>query len=223
MDVLVDLDGTMTDPRSGIVASFRYALAALDCNVPGKDELDWVIGPPLRDSFPQLGVKPADVERALALYRMNYTGKGAEAGHAPAMYAATVYPGIASALAKLKADGHRLIVCTSKPHVYARPILGHFELAAHFAAIHGSELDGRNDDKADLIRHIVATEAVDVRHAIMIGDRKFDVLGARANGIPAIGVLWGYGSRAELADAGAAGLCSTPGELVGAVASLRRA
>jgi phosphoglycolate phosphatase len=224
MDLLIDLDGTMTDPQAGIIASVQYALRELNCVVPEASKLTWVIGPPLRDTFPELGVAADRVEHALTLYRTNYTGKGAEPGTQqatnPAMYEATVYPGIPEMLARLRETGHRLIVCTSKPHVYARPILTHFKLASLYSAIHGSELDGRNDDKADLIAHIIRTEAVDPTNAVMIGDRKYDIRGAKANGLPSIGVLWGYGSHDELTSAGATVLCGTPGELPDRIAAI---
>ena len=226
MDVLIDLDGTITDPQSGIIMSVQYALRKLDCAVPEAATLTWVIGPPLRDTFPTLGVPAEQVEQALMHYRLNYTGKGAAAGSRqathPTMFDATVYADIPEALAQLKAAGHRLIVCTSKPHVYARPILEHFKLAHFYSAIHGSELDGRNDDKADLIAHIIRTEAVDPTGAVMIGDRKFDVLGAKSNGIPCIGALWGYGSKDELTDACATSLCAAPGDLSDHVAAIGR-
>jgi phosphoglycolate phosphatase len=238
MDVLIDLDGTLTDPKVGIVSSVQYALGALNCAIPAAETLNWVIGPPLRDTFPKLGVNAGDVEQALVLYRLNYTGHGqvpadgaalspvlapksklglnlgATGGPTPAMFSATVYPEIPAVLSRLKADGHRLIVCTSKPHVYARPILEHFELADYFAAIHGAELDGRRDDKSDLIAHIIETERVDASKAVMIGDRLFDINGARANAMRSIGVLWGYGSAEELSAAGADALCEQPSALV---------
>jgi phosphoglycolate phosphatase len=224
MDLLIDLDGTMTDPQAGIIASVQYALRELDRPIPEAAALHWVIGPPLRDSFPKLGVSTADIEHALVLYRRNYTGKGAVAGSRqathPAMYDATAYAGVSVVLDQLRATGRRLIVCTSKPHIYAKPILQHFKLAQYFQAIHGSELDGRNDDKADLIAHIIRTEGVDPANAIMIGDRKFDILGAKANGLPSIGVLWGYGSPDELTAAGATRLCDTPDDLPQCIAAV---
>jgi phosphoglycolate phosphatase len=231
MDLLIDLDGTLADPKDGIVSSFQFALGVLGIEAPAADALTWVIGPPLRASFPKLGVAPGDVERALALYRKNYTGratgkasdKRAAALTSPAMFSAHVYPNIPATLQRLVATGHRLIVCTSKPHVYARPILEHFDLARVFSAIHGSELDGRRDDKAELMAHIIQTEKVDAENAIMIGDRMFDINGAKANAMRSIGVLWGYGSKSELQNAGADALCTAPHELpnqINAVKSL---
>ena len=208
MHVLIDLDGTLVDPKPGIIGSFQYALANLGLPVPETAELHWVIGPPLRDSFPKVGVAPADVETALKLYRENYSG--AAGTRPPAMFNATVYAGIADTLGALRRADCRLIVATSKPHVFAKPILREMALAQNFTAIHGAELDGTRDDKADLIAHIIATESVDPQNAVMIGDRKYDCLGAAKNGIRSIGVTWGYGTVAELREAGASALCDQP-------------
>jgi phosphoglycolate phosphatase len=212
MDVLVDLDGTLVDPKPGLVGSVQYALRQLGQPVPATEELLWLIGPPFRVSFPKLLGRADLTEQAISYYRESYFSGG--------MYDAIVYPGVAEALDGLAAAGCRLFVATSKPHHYARPILEHFGLARRFSAIHGPELDGTNDHKADLIAHIVAREGVDPARAVMIGDREFDVLAAARNGIPAIGVTWGYGSRAELEAAGAASLCEAPGGLAAAALNL---
>jgi phosphoglycolate phosphatase len=182
--------------------------------VPEVDALHWVIGPPLRQSFPELGVRAADIDRALALYRDNYRNG--------AMYDAVVYAGMPEALETLASAGHRLIVATSKPHVFARPILDRFGLAQRFAAIHGAELDGTRDDKAELIAHILASERINPRRAVMVGDRKFDALGAAKNALPCLGVLWGYGGAEELQAAGVQALVSAPTDLPRAVAALDR-
>jgi phosphoglycolate phosphatase len=213
IDVLLDLDGTIHDPAPGIIGSIQFALRGLGLPVPDASALRWAIGPPLRQSFPELGVKANDIEHALTLYRENYRDG--------AMYEAIVYPGIATALEALQARGHRLYIATSKPHVFAQPILEKFGLAAHFRAIHGAELDGTRDDKADLIAFILATEGIDKSRVVMIGDRKFDCLGAVKNGIPCFGVLWGYGSATELREAGATQLLATPADLVPAISSFK--
>jgi phosphoglycolate phosphatase len=202
---LIDLDGTLTDPAPGIIGSVRHALGRLGLPVPPVADLGWVIGPPLRQTFPRLGVPPERVEEALGHYRQEY-GNGA-------MFDAMVYPGMPEALAALTGAGIRLVVATSKPHVYARPILAHFGLIDHFAAIYGAELDGRNDDKGDLIAAIIAGEGIEPRRAAMVGDRLFDIRAARRHGIAAVGVLWGYGGRAELTEAGADVICASPSEL----------
>jgi phosphoglycolate phosphatase len=212
MNVLVDLDGTLVDPKPGLIGSVQYALDKLGHPVPPADELLWMIGPPLRVSFPKLLGSAERTEEAIAYYRESYFSGG--------MYDAIVYDGVPAALDALSAAGCRLFVATAKPHYYARPILERFDLARRFAAIHGPELDGTNDHKSDLIAHIVAKEGVRPEAAFMIGDREFDVTAAARNGIRAIGVTWGYGSRAELQTAGAAVLCDAPAELASTVLAL---
>jgi phosphoglycolate phosphatase len=205
MDILVDLDGTLLDPKPGILGSIQYALRCLGAPVPPIDDLAWAIGPPLRTTFPRLLGGPYHIEEAVALYREHYRNG--------AMYEAIVYTGIPQALETLSAAGCRLIVATAKPHFFARPILAHFDLAHHFATIHGPELDGTNDSKADLIAHIMQVEGVRPETAVMIGDREHDVTAAARNGMRAIGVTWGYGSIEELNAAGAAALCPSPQHL----------
>jgi phosphoglycolate phosphatase len=211
LDILVDLDGTMVDPALGIIGSVQHALQQLGRDVPKSEDLHWVIGPPLRVTFAKLGLTSEQVDDGLALYRERY--------RAGAMYDFVVYRGMSEALSTLAGQGHRLIVATSKPHVFAKPILVRAGLAHHYAAIHGAELDGRNDDKADLIRHIIAMEGVAPANAIMIGDRQFDVLGAKANAIPCIGATWGYGSADELQSAGASALATSPADLIEAIST----
>jgi phosphoglycolate phosphatase len=213
MHVLLDLDGTLVDPKAGLIGSVQYALRRLGAPIPPADELTWVIGPPLRRSFPRLLGSDALTEEALAHYREHY--------RSGAMFEATVYDGIVDALDRLSAAGCRLIVATSKPHVFARPILERLGLARHFAAVHGPELDGANDHKADLIAHIIVREGIDPAPAVMIGDRQFDMVAAARNGIAAIGATWGYGSAEELRTAGAVALCDRPPDLPGAVLSRR--
>lgn len=214
MDILVDLDGTLVDPKPGIVGSFQYALGRLGAPVPPAEELHWVIGPPLRVSFPKVLGSPERAEEAVALYRENYLGG--------AMFDAVVYPGIIEALDTVRSSGCRLFVATSKPHCFARPIVQHFGLDRHFAGVYGPELDGTNDSKADLIAHITATERLRPATTIMIGDREFDVKAAAHNGMRAVGVTWGYGSTEELTAAGAAVLCRSPDRLADAVSGLMR-
>ncbi|KAB2919516.1 MAG: HAD hydrolase-like protein [Hyphomicrobiaceae bacterium] len=212
MDVLVDLDGTLIDPKPGIIGSIQYALRRLGAPVPQAEELGWAIGPPLRATFPRLLDDPRATEDAVSLYRESYRNG--------AMFDAIVYDGVVEALDDLSGSGCRLIVATSKPHVFARPVLEHFGLAGRFSAVHGAELDGRNDSKIDLLAHVVACEGVVPSRAVMIGDREFDVVAAARNGIQAVGVTWGYGSVAELQTAGAAAICEAPSSLARTALSL---
>ncbi|MBZ6075582.1 HAD family hydrolase [Microvirga puerhi] len=205
MIALFDLDGTLTDPKVGITRSIQYALERLHRPVLEADSLTWMIGPPLIDGFTRLLGGPEDAPEAVRLYRERYSEVG--------LFENEVYPGIPNLLDRLKGQGIRLLVATSKPHVYARRIVEHFGLLPSFAAVYGSELDNRNADKRDLIRHILDLEGFEPRDAIMIGDREHDAIGARANGLTPIGVTWGYGSREELLKAGVARLVDTPAAL----------
>ncbi len=202
--LMIDLDGTLVDPKTGIVGSVRHALDRLGCAPPAAASLDWVIGPPLRQSLASLLDGRADPEAALALYRQRYAEQG--------LFEARVYPGIIDALESLGAS-LRLILCTSKPRVFALRVLEHFGLQRHFSAVYGAELDGRFDDKADLIERLLDEERLATDEVRMVGDRRHDVLGAARNGVATLGVLWGYGDAAELTTAGAAALCRQPADL----------
>lgn len=210
--ILVDLDGTITDPARGIIGAFRHALEQMGCNAPPHDELGWVIGPPLRKSFPRLLQSGMDPEEAIRHYRSHYGAGG--------IFNADVYSGIPEALAMLRTLADRMYVCTAKPASFAQPIIEHFGLSAHFDKVYGPDLEGRLDDKGDLIAHMVEAEGFDPARAVMIGDRDNDVRAARRHGIPAIGVLWGYGGREELDAAGASRICTNPSELVQHVRSV---
>jgi phosphoglycolate phosphatase len=204
-DLLFDLDGTLTDNYAGIAASIRHALARLSAPAPDDAELRRYVGPPLRKTFATLlGTDERDVvERAIGHYRERFAAIGWQEN--------TAYPAIEPALAQLRAAGARLFVCTAKPQVYAERIVAHFGFEAHFAAVYGADLEGHYDDKAKLLAHLVAREGVAPARAVMIGDRDNDIRAARANGMRVVGVLWGYGSAAELAPADA--IVATPPEL----------
>lgn len=213
MHLLFDLDGTLTDPFSGITRCIAHALERLGAPVPPAEELRGCIGPPLKHSLTRLLATDNDtlVEKALALYRERFGTLG--------LYENAVYDGIPEVLAALNEAGYTLHVATSKPAVYARRIVAHFDLQRHFRAVHGSELDGTRADKASLIAHILESESIRGTTAVMIGDRAYDMLGARANGLACLGVLWGYGSKDELEASGAHAVVATPAELVPAVRS----
>jgi len=209
MNLLFDLDGTLTDPKEGIIACFRYALETLGRDSPGDRELERFIGPPLRESLSTL-VGTSDetiVQQALTLYRERFAAQG--------MFENSLYPGISEALEQLEDDGLLLFVATSKPTVFAESIVEHFGMARFFRAVYGSELNGLNADKRDLLAHVLRAESLASIDTVMVGDRAHDVLGARANGLFSVGVLWGYGSREELVAAGAGALCDAPRALGG--------
>ena len=208
--VFFDLDGTLTDPKIGITTSIQYALAKFDMAVPTQDELIWCIGPPLHASFKALlGTGDADAHRAVEYYRERFSDVG--------LFENTLYAGIEDVLTAVAANGRRLFVATSKPHVFADRIIDHFGLRPHFGRVFGSELDGTRVHKTDLLRYALDETATDPRRAVMIGDREHDMIGAANNGIGTIGVLYGYGSREELRAAGAMHLCQTPGEIPGRI------
>jgi phosphoglycolate phosphatase len=213
--LLVDLDGTLTDPAEGIVGSFRFALAAMGRPAQPQADLGWIIGPPLRQTFADMLGGAADVEAALAVYRARYGTEG--------LFEAAVYDGVPEALEEIKASGARLFLCTSKPAVYAARILERFDLDRHFEAAYGADLDGRREDKGDLIAHILAERQLDPGDCVMWGDRKHDVIGARRHDIPAIGALWGFGGEEELRAAAAAALCASPAEVPAAFRRFPRA
>jgi phosphoglycolate phosphatase len=200
--IFFDLDGTLTDPKPGITRSIQYALDKLgQQTIPTEDQLTWCIGPPLRASFVKL-LGEASADLAVSLYRERFSDIG--------LYENAVYAGVEDVLTALRQSGRRLFVATSKAHVFADRIIDHFDLRRHFERVFGAELDGTRADKSDLLAYALKTTSVDSSHAIMIGDRSHDMIGARNNGMQGIGVLYGYGSEQELIAAGASHLCATP-------------
>jgi phosphoglycolate phosphatase len=214
--LLFDLDGTVTDNYEGIARSIRHALALVGVPDPGMAALRRCVGPPLRASFARLLATDdaAQVERALARYRERYTEIGWKEN--------VVYPGMAETLGRLAAAGSTLYLCTSKPQLYAQRIVAHFGLAAHFAGIYGVDLVGTLDDKAVLVARLLEREGLVAGDCVMIGDREHDIRAARANGVRALGVLWGYGSPPELEAALAEAVVATPEALPAALAALAR-
>jgi phosphoglycolate phosphatase len=207
--VYFDLDGTLTDPKPGITRSIQYALGRLDREVPSEDALTWCIGPPLHASLRKLLGADDLVDRAVSLYRERFADIG--------LFENRVYPGVEETLSAVASSGRRLFVATSKAVVYAERIIDHFKLRIYFESVFGSELDGTRSDKTDLLGYALKTTGVDPSQAIMIGDRSHDMVGARNNKMTAVGVLYGYGSKQELLDAGAHRLCATPQGLPGLV------
>jgi phosphoglycolate phosphatase len=197
--IFFDLDGTLTNPKPGITRSIQYALDRLGQPVPTEDDLIWCIGPPLHASLKKLLGTDALADRALSLYRERFADIG--------LFENEVYAGIEGTLSALAAPGRRIFIATSKPAVYANRIVDHFGLRRHFEHVFGSELDGTRTDKSQLLRYALEATRTDPREAIMIGDRAHDMIGARNNAMTAIGVLYGYGSRDELMEAGAHHLC----------------
>jgi phosphoglycolate phosphatase len=208
--IYFDLDGTLTDPKLGITRSIQYALQRVDHpTMPTEDELTWCIGPPLRASFVRLLGAETSADLAVSYYRERFSDIG--------LYENGVYDGIGDVLTTLCASGHRLFVATSKPHVFAERIIDHFGLRNHFERVFGSELDGTRVDKSHLLEYALKETSVDPAKTLMIGDRSHDMVGAKNNGMKGIGVLYGYGSRDELLEAGAHHVCATPGAILGCI------
>lgn len=204
--VLFDLDGTLSDGAAGMLASLAQACRAVGLDVPPEATLRRFIGPPFEEAFADhFGLGPAGCERALAAYRRHYVDGGA-------MLEASPYPGVASLLAGLRARGILLAVATSKPAVYARRVVEHLRLDHFLAGVFGPPLEGPSS-KAAVVA--MARAALDLSPAttVMVGDRRHDVLGATANAMASVGVLWGHGTRAELEEAGAVAVVEDPAAL----------
>ena len=206
--VLFDLDGTLTDPGLGITNSVMYALEKWGIEVEDRASLYRFIGPPLQDSFMQYyGFSAEDAEKSVAYYREYFRDKG--------LYENEVYPGAEKMLAGLKASGRKLAVATSKPEEFAIRILKHFQLDGYFDVIAGATMDSSRSKKADVIAYCLEKLNVsDLSGVVMVGDREHDIIGAKTVGVDSIGVLVGYGSREELAAAGATYIAETLTDVV---------
>ena len=195
--VLFDLDGTLTNPEIGITSSVMYALEKFNIKVEDRKELHPFIGPPLSYSFQTYyGLSEEESEQAIKYYRERFSVKG--------LYENEVYPGVEKLLQQLKEGGKRLIIATSKPEEFTLKILEHFDLLKYFDYVAGATMDGSRGEKADVIRYAIEISGIGNKsEAIMIGDRKYDILGAKENGLNSMGVLFGFGDREELTEAGA--------------------
>lgn len=205
--ILIDLDGTITDPKLGITKSIQYALKFYHIMEEDLDSLCKFIGPPLRTSFMEYyGFNEEKTEEAVAKYREYFAVTG--------LYENEVYEGMKELLSNLKAEGKTLIVATSKPEIFAQKILDHFELSQYFDGICGATLDNTRGTKEEVIRYALKQHNIEeLSEVIMVGDRLHDMEGAKAVGIASIGVLYGYGSREELEEAGADWIAATVHDL----------
>jgi phosphoglycolate phosphatase len=207
MNILLDLDGTLTDPQEGILACLRHALDTIHQPIPDDDTLRLLMGPPLREGISHLLHCPAEdpwVDAAITAYRDRFSTVG--------LFENRLYDGILDALAMLVSHGP-LFVVTSKPRVFAERIVAHFGLDAYVQEVYGSELDGTRSDKGDLIAHALAQSGLAASETVMVGDRRYDIIGALRQQVWPVGVLWGYGSRQELIQAGGQQLLDHPSDL----------
>lgn len=205
--VLFDLDGTLIDPKEGITTSVQFALKKMGVTIDNLDELESFIGPPLQLSFmEQYGFSDEEAIKAIEFYRERYKPIG--------IYENTVYEGIISLLKQLKEAGCKLAIATSKPTVFAQNIAAHYDFAQYFDVIVGSELDGTRTLKAEVIEEALrqlgspATES-----CVMIGDRKYDMIGATTTKLDSVGVIYGYGTEQELRQANATFIVQTVKQL----------
>ena len=212
--ILLDLDGTITNPAEGITRCFEYALNHFGITVESRAELEQFIGPPLRQSFKEgFGFDDEKATEAIAKYRERFTPTG--------MYENEVYPGMEEALQSLKEAGKVLIVATSKPEHMAKKILEHFHLDGYFDDICGSCDDAKRNEKDEVIRYALEKHGItNSDDVLMVGDRKFDVIGAEKCGLKCMGVLYGFGDREELEQAGAAYIAETVEDMSRIIVSL---
>lgn len=214
--VLIDLDGTISNSLPGIARSLQYAFTECGYEPPTDEAVRSIIGPPFEMSFPILGVPLADMAPVVDKYRERYNDIG--------LFENEMYAGVPAMLDALIADGLTLALATAKPEAVARRITAHFELTAHFAFEAGASavLGEQRRTKADVITYCLAELDVPAgEHVVMLGDRDHDVEGATSNGIDCIGVSWGFGSREELAGAGAHTVVDDPAEVHPAVQTRR--
>lgn len=204
--ILFDLDGTLTDSGEGIINCATLALNHFGLPVPDRETMRVFVGPPLDETFIKFGVPADKTDEAIAVYRSRYTTVG--------KFENSPYPGVAQLLQRLQENGHRLFVATSKPEGMSVEILEKFGLAGYFEMICGATLDGRRSKKADIITYLLQRSG-GADNAIMVGDTAYDVIGAKAHGMPAVGVSWGYGKVEDMEAAGAVAIAHTMDELFG--------
>lgn len=203
--ILFDLDGTLTDSKEGIVNCVSYALNHFNIE-HSLSELEIFVGPPLKEQFMSFAkLSEKDAEEAVRVYRERFAPIG--------IFENKVYDGVLDMLSKLKKDGKTLVIATSKPHVFAQRIADKYGIAPFISHLEGSELDGRNTDKAEVIKNAMATLGASPEDTVMVGDRMHDCIGAIKNGIEFVGVSYGYARDNELEESGAKIIASSPQSL----------
>lgn len=213
--ILFDLDGTLTNSKEGITKSVKYALNKFNIPVTDLNSLEKFIGPPLKDSFMEYyNFDENKAEEAVKYYREYFSKNG--------LFENEVYADIETMLLSLKEAGLHLIVATSKPTVFSKKILNHFNLTRFFDAIVGSTLDGSRSNKSDVIKFALEENKIDPSKALMVGDREHDIIGAAKNNIASMGVTYGFGSHDELEKAGAKYIVDTVNELSEKIVSLNK-
>ncbi len=210
--VLLDLDGTLSDSRPGIAASFRFTLGEMGHDPEAAGDLTWAVGPPIAVSIQRLLSLYGDdrVDRAVEIYRARYSAVG--------LYDCSVFPGVLDMLVGLRDAGVAMFVATSKRRDFADRVIEHLNLRGFVGGVYGALPGGGLDEKQELLAHIMTVESLPAGGPVMVGDRLHDIHAAKANRLRSIGVLCGYGGAEELSAAGADAVAATPGgviELVG--------
>ena len=202
--VLLDLDGTLADSRPGIEASMRFMLERMGHDPAAAGDLTWAVGPPIAVSIGTLLAQYNDprVAEAVDIYRARYSDVG--------LYDCSPYPGIPAMLDALRATGRALCLATSKRRDFAERVIDHLGFRGHIPTVYGALPGGGLNDKADMLRELLRVEGYDPSGTVMVGDRLHDIEAAKRNGMRSIGVLWGYGGRAELEQAGADAIVDDP-------------
>ena len=195
--IIFDLDGTLTDSQTGIINSLTYAFKQMGLPLPAQSQLKKFIGPPLSQSFQDFcGLNDIETQKTISYYRQYFADKGWKENQ--------LLPGARELLAKLKQAGKTLLVASSKPEVFVKQILDHFEINSYFTVIAGASLDDSRSQKSAVIAHALKTAKIEeLKGCVMVGDRQHDVEGAKVQGLPTIGLLLGFGSRQELEESGA--------------------
>lgn len=195
--ILFDLDGTLTDSSLGIINSICFALEKMNISIPDRKDLLPFIGPPLKESFSKFfHLSEEDSQQAVTFYRQYFSKIG--------LFENQLYPDVIPVLSDLRASGKELLLATSKPEIFAVQILEHFQIKDFFQVIAGASLDGHRSEKADVIQYALEMAQIsDTRQCLMVGDRKHDIEGAKVHQMDAVGVLYGFGSKKELVEAGA--------------------
>lgn len=206
--LLLDLDGTLSDSRPGIAASFRFTLEQLGHDPAAAGDLTWAVGPPIAVSLERLLQPYGDtrLDEALTIYRARYSDVG--------LYDCSVYPGVVAMLDRVRDAGIAMVVATSKRVDFAERVMDHLALREHVRAIYGALPGGGLDHKWDLLAHLLTAEQLAPANCTMLGDRLHDIQAAKRNTIQSIGALWGYGGRAELEAAGADAIAANPSDVL---------
>ncbi|MCI9448670.1 MAG: HAD family hydrolase [Clostridiales bacterium] len=205
--LLFDLDGTLSDNSDGIIGGIIYSLKSFGFEIPDRHELVKFIGPPLSETFRVLcGFDENGVAEAVNRYRTYYRKTG--------IFENRMYDGVPEMLKELKNSGYHLYVATSKPEEFARKICAHFGIDKYFDFIGGATFDGVRGKKSDVIKYVIDECKIPREGVLMIGDRFHDIEGAHACGIPALGVLYGFGTLDEMISCGADYLAETPSDVV---------